>query len=98
MTERTAREIEQAHLSGAQFDEVKVTTSEQFRDIYPRRELPKFVWLRATGTPGQDDFALGPDLWLVVSERALELLKRVGISHAASITPYEGSGQSVANE
>src|SRR5208337_4118808 len=77
VTERMAHEIERSQLTGAQFDEAEVTTSEQFRDIYPDRQLPKFVWLRAAGKPGQDDFVLGPDLRLVVSERALKLLKRV---------------------
>jgi hypothetical protein len=89
VTERMVREIERAGLTGARFDEAEVTTSEQFRDIYPNRQLPKFVWLRAMGKPGQDDFVLGTDLRLMVSERALELLKRVGISHAASVTPVD---------
>lgn len=90
VTERMAREIERAQLTGARFDEVEVTTSEQFRDIYADRQLPKFVWLRVGGKLGQDDFVLGPDRRLIVSDRALELLKRVGISHAASVMPFEG--------
>ena len=90
VTERMAREIERAQLTGARFDEVEITTSEQFRDIYSGRQLPKFVWLRIAGMVGKDDFALDADLRLVVSERALELLKRVGISHAASVVPFEG--------
>ena len=90
VTERMAREIERAQLTGARFDEVEVTTSEQFRDIYADRQLPKFVWLRVGGKLGQDDFVLGPDRRLVVSDRALELLKRVGVSHAASVMPFEG--------
>lgn len=89
VTERVAHEIERAQLTGARFDEVEVTTSEQFRDIYADRQLPRFVWLRAGGKLGQDDFVLGPDLRLVVSDRALDLLKRMGLSHAASVTPFK---------
>ncbi len=90
VTERLAHEIERAQLTGVRFDEVEVTTSDQFKELYPNRQLPKFVWLQVEGKPGQDDFGIAPGLRFVVSERALELLKRVGISHAASVTPFEG--------
>jgi uncharacterized repeat protein (TIGR02543 family) len=85
VTERLAREIERAQLTGVRFDDVEVTTSDEFRELYPNRQLPKFVWLKIEGKPGQDDFGITPGLRLVVSERVLELLKPVGISHAASI-------------
>ena len=92
VTERLAHEIERAQLTGVRFDDVEVTTSGQFKELYPNRQLPKFVWLKVEGKPGQDDFGIAPGLQFVVSERALELLKRVGISHAASVTPFEGCG------
>ena len=88
VSERMAREIERARLTGAQFAEVEVTTSAEFRDFHPDRQLPKFVWLRAGGVFGRDDFLLGPNLRLVISEQALEVLERVGVSHAASIRPF----------
>ncbi len=88
-TERLASEIKHAQLTGVRFDEVEVTASDQFKELYPDRQLPGFVWLKAEGMLGKDDFALGPDLRLVVSEQALELLERVGISHAASVIPFE---------
>jgi len=77
-----ASEIEKARLTGAGFDQVEVTVSEQFRELYPNRQLPKFVWLKIEGNPGQDDFGNAPDGRLVVSQRALEVLQTVGISHA----------------
>jgi hypothetical protein len=89
-SERLAHEIERAGLTGVIFDEVEVTTSDEFKELYPDVQLPRFVWLKVQGKPGEDDFGVGPDLRLVVSERALELLERVGFSHAASITPFAG--------
>lgn len=82
VSERGAREIQKAQLTDATFDEVEVTTSEQFKELYPTRRLPKFVWLKVAGKPGQDDFAIAPDGRLVVSERALRLLQELGISRA----------------
>jgi hypothetical protein len=89
VSERLASEIERAQLTGVTFDEVEITTSEQFTVLYPNRQLPKFVWLKVGGKPGQDDFGVTSGLELVVSNRALELLERVGVSHAASVTPFE---------
>ena len=90
VTERLAHEIKRAQLTGVGFDEVEVTTSDQFRELYPNRQLPKFIWLKIEGKPGKDDFGIARGLRFVVSDRALELLKQVGISHAASVTPFEG--------
>ena len=82
VSERGAREIQKTQLTGVTFDEVEVTTSEQFQELYPTRQLPKFVWLRIEGTAGQDDFGTAPDGRLIASERALGLLRELGISHA----------------
>jgi hypothetical protein len=81
-SEQVAREIEKAHFTGATFDEVEVTTSDQFQELYPTRQLPKFVWLRVEAKAGHDDFGIAPDGRLVVSERALGLLRELGISQA----------------
>ncbi len=88
VSERLAREIERAQLTGVGFDDVAVTKSDQFEQIYPNRQLPKFVWLQIEGKPGHDDFGIGKDPGLVISERALEVLRGLGISNAL-VTPYE---------
>jgi hypothetical protein len=91
ITERLAQEINREHLTGARFDDVEISTSGEYDDLqelHPDRQLPKFLWLRPIGELKQDDFAID-GLRLIVSERALELLKRVGLSHAASITLFE---------
>ena len=88
VSERLARQIERAQLTGISFNHVEITKSDQFDELYPNRQLPKFVWLQIEGRPGQDDFGIGPDPGLVISERALEVLRGVGISNAL-ITDYE---------
>ncbi|MDR6937889.1 hypothetical protein [Luteibacter sp. 3190] len=87
-SEQLAEAISREGLSGVQFAEVEISVSDQFSEMYPNRKLPRFVWLKVSGSPGDDDFGIASGLRLVVSERALNLLKRMGISHAASIIPF----------
>lgn len=82
VTEPTKQELEASGLSGLNFDQVEVTQSEEFQDFYPNRQLPKFVWLRVAGKPGRDDFGTSENGRLVVSEAALKMLQRLGISNA----------------
>jgi hypothetical protein len=89
VTERLASEIERAQFTGVRFEEVEVSASDQFTELYPNRHLPKFLWLKVDGKPGHEDFGLAPGLQLVVSERAVELLHLTGIPNAAYLTPFE---------
>ncbi len=82
MTDAAKQEIEANRLTGTRFDDVKVTTSEVFAELYPSRMLPKFVWLRIDGTKEKDDFGVMPDGRLVVSQRALDILRQFGIPNA----------------
>lgn len=68
--------------SGVHFDQVEITVSDEFKELYPQKQLPVFAWLRVTGQAGEDDFGLAKDGRLVVSEAALDTLKRFGISNA----------------
>ncbi len=82
IAESAKKKLEAIGATGVKFDEVEVSTSEQFRDIYPDRKLPKFVWLKADGKAGHDDFGIAPICRLVISKRALDVLRSLGISHA----------------
>jgi hypothetical protein len=44
--------------------------------------LPKFLWLTIHGVVKADDFGLSQQLELVISDRALALLQKLGITHA----------------
>lgn len=89
ITEDAKRKLQSIGATGIKFDKVEVTTSEEFKDFYPNKQLPKFVWLQIDGKPGQDDFGIGSGPGLVVSGRVLEALKDLGISNAL-VTDYEG--------
>jgi hypothetical protein len=45
------------------------------------------VWLQVTGRAGRDDFGLAADLRLVISERALDVLKGLQLDDAL-IEPF----------
>jgi hypothetical protein len=73
-TKRLAHKLCDAKVTGIHCDVVEVTTSELFRELHPRKKLPKFVWLKVDGQPGKDDFGLAERRRLVVSKRAFQLL------------------------
>lgn len=82
VTERLANEIVRAGLSGIVFDHVEISKSGQFEDWYPGRTLPKFLWMKVEGEAGRDDFGINSDLILVVSDRALAVLKSGQLDNA----------------
>jgi hypothetical protein len=82
VTESAKEKLQLARFSGVKFEQVKVTTSEQFQGFYPNRQLPAFVWMQVEGIPGRDDFGIGQDFRLIVSDRALQILREIGIDHA----------------
>lgn len=85
-TDRARQMIEKATLSGVSFGDVEITRSDMFVDLYGEKEMPQFHWMLIDGQPETDDFGMANDLRLVVSGRALDILKRAGIDHA-EITP-----------
>jgi len=68
VTDRLRSVIEQSASTGYEFAPVEVTTSEQFDELYPDRELPNFWWLKIIGKPGVDDLGLSSDHRLVVRD------------------------------
>lgn len=93
VTKELAVAMESAHLTGFKFDQVQITKSGEFEDLYPNRQLPEFLWLRVFGRPGIDDFGLIKPARLIVSERALALLTSFGIANAI-VEPFEETGNS----
>jgi hypothetical protein len=96
VTAAAMKQIKLAELTGMSIDDVEVTVSDQFHEFHPSRGLPKFVWMKVEGLPGRDDFGVpkgfkvtgsekpysGRRFRLAVSRRAIDLLRRLGISHA----------------
>jgi len=78
----TASRLEKDSYTGLRFSEVETSTTPEFDAMFPGRVLPKFRWLQVQGVAGSDDFGLASDHRLVVSEKALEKLRKFGIGHA----------------
>ena len=70
-----ASEIRNKMLTGYDFDDVEIEKSDQFKDLYGEKDLPKFYWLKVNGKPGISDFGISDQFTLIVSERALDLIK-----------------------
>jgi hypothetical protein len=71
-----AAALDEAGLTGYEFREATVNKAPEFDEINPGEDLPDYRWLEVTGKPGEDDLGLDDLAQLVVSERALETLKR----------------------
>ena len=82
ITQEAAHALNEAGASGFECREVEVTVSDSFKEIYPERVLPEFLWLSVTGKAGRSDFGIADDSRLVVSERALKILKTFGLDNA----------------
>jgi hypothetical protein len=80
VTEEARRAIEAAGLSGAAFDAVTITVSPDFMSAKAKDgALPAFAWLK----PAKDgDVATAPDGRLLLSQRALDVLKPLGLANA----------------
>jgi hypothetical protein len=88
VTEDAMNKLMESGATGARFADVEVTTTYPFREFHPDMQLPRFVWLQVTGRAGRDDFGLAGNIRLVVSERALDVLKGLQLTDAL-IEPFE---------
>ncbi|MET8154203.1 hypothetical protein ACIBSW_18860 [Actinoplanes sp. NPDC049668] len=77
-TTALADRFQQAGLTGFHTRAMEVTTSEDFDEMYPGRELPPFTELVIDGQAGVDDFAVDKSNELVLSQRALDILNTTG--------------------
>jgi hypothetical protein len=84
VTDALANAILEHGLTGAEFDDVIVTKDPQFEEFFPTEAaaLPKWRWLRPVGRPHAADFWQKDSGELVVSERALRLLRQFHLNHA----------------
>lgn len=89
VTDDARRLIEHAALTGVSFSDVEVTRSKLFADLHGDKVLPHFWWMIVEGEPEADDFGIATDLRLVASERALSILRQVGLVHA-EVEPVGG--------
>lgn len=81
VTQRLADAIFASELTGYRFDRVKVSRSGEFMDMHPNKQLPDFVWLQIIGKAFTDDFGFADDNRLLVSKKALDVLKQFNLDH-----------------
>jgi hypothetical protein len=75
VTQRLGVAIKHAGLTGVRTEEVQLTVSDEFQELYPKRPIPPFFWLKITGKPGVHDFGMSKNHRLVISDRALQLMR-----------------------
>jgi len=90
VTERLKNKIWDEKLSGITFDDVLITKSQEFFTRYTSEELPKFYWAKINGVFGLDDFAIGNDLRLTISEKAYEVIRLFNVNYATFEEIEEG--------
>lgn len=82
ITEKLRFGLEKSELSGiSHFENIEVTKSENFEELYPNKKLPSFFLFRINGQARQDDFGVESGK-LIVSGKALEFLKNFNLSEA----------------
>ena len=82
VSERLKNGIENNNLTGINFDDVIITKSNEFIDLYPDKKLPKFYWAKINGEIYIDDFIIGKDYRLMISERAFHSLNLFNVKNA----------------
>ena len=87
VTDAGVAAITKEGLVGAEFENVEISVSDTFRELRGDVALPSFRRLVPFGTPGIDDFGLSPDLRLVLSDKAIGLLRNLGLNYA-ELSPY----------
>lgn len=89
-------ELENSDFIGYKLEECLITTSDEFKEMYPNKEIPtfsRFIPLGKIEVEGENfknwsghHFCLSPKGKLVVTQEALDFLKRVSIDNCY-ITP-----------
>ena len=89
VSERLYYLLSESGLSGFEFDQCQVSASHLFQKAARQWNapvmLPRFYWLRVHGIPGKDDFWISEDNYLMVSQKALEILRRFQIAQCQVI-------------
>lgn len=70
-----------AGLTGCTFAPVEVSCSPEFAEMHPACDLPPFDWLQVYSRPFELDFGVTANAKLVVSYRALQVLRSGRLSH-----------------
>jgi len=81
VSQRLRDSLEKAGFTGYHFDDVEISTTEEFEEICPGVKLPCFYWMKVDGIAGVDDVGLTAKNFLVVSDRFLNILRGFAMGH-----------------
>lgn len=81
VTERLRAALHKLAGTGYRFEDLEITTTEDFDELYPDIKLPRYFWMKVDGVPGVDDTGLSDHCTLVVSDRFLEVLRDFAMSN-----------------
>ena len=68
-------------LSGYKSADVKISISDDLLESDPNISIPEFVWLQIFGREQVDDFFIGNDYRLVISDNAKSIIEQVGVKY-----------------
>jgi hypothetical protein len=81
ITEDLKKSREFSGLSGIlSYEPIDIELSQTFNNLYPNKKLPKIYRIIINGVKGIDDFWMLDYYKLVISEKALNILKKYNIS------------------
>jgi len=75
VTETLANRLTNAGLTGFQLLDVEVTFDEDAAEEHAGEAVPRFRWLVVTGRPGTEDLGITDKAQIVVSAKALDVLR-----------------------
>ena len=81
VTDKLKKGLKERKLTGYHFEDIVITKSDLFIELYPNKSLPQFFRLTVTGVKNKDDFVISDDNMLLVSEKAYSFLKKYNIDH-----------------
>ena len=81
VTARMGIALSQARLTGFRLNEMEVEVGYPMNELYPGATLPEFKWLVIEGEAYKSDFGMNDELALVVSDRALSVLRQGKLAH-----------------
>ena len=91
VSDEMAKSIDKNALSGCRFEEVEISFSDEFMEMYPNRIIPQFKRMVPTGTIylengdfrewSGEDICISQKSYLVVTEKALAVFKNQNIDN-----------------
>jgi hypothetical protein len=88
ISEQLGHALTQSGLHQFDLRDARVTLSPDAQELLADVDIPKFRWFVVTGTAGRDDIGVTDNTRLVVSDRALEVLRSYPLNNC-DVEPYD---------